>query len=88
MKRVILLISGLLMASPVAAVEQRPSPTDQMNNINYSYGYQLGRELLAANVELRPEVLYQALYDALDKSEPELSRDEINNLLERLRGAQ
>ena len=83
---VLLFLSLMVIGYPVAAVEETPMTVAQMNDLNYSYGYQLGRELSASGVELRPEALYQALYDALDQADPELSKAEMTFLLEMIRG--
>lgn len=83
------LVLSLLIVSlsvfPVAAVEDVPAPLDPVD-VNYSLGYQLGQELLAAGVTLRPEALYQALYDAQAQADPELKRIEMTLLLETIRG--
>ena len=85
MKRfVVLMFCLLFFGFPVAAAEKTPLTVAQVDDLNYSYGYQLGRKLLAAGVELRPEALSQAIYDAMDKTAPELSRDEMTILLEML----
>ena len=85
MKRFVLLLFCLLLIGfPVAAVEETPGPVARVDDINYSYGYRLGRELSTADLLLRPEALFQALYAALDKAEPELSREEMTGFLETL----
>ena len=87
MKRLVLsLLFVLLIVFPVAAVEETPTPLDSVDDVNYSLGYQLGQELLAAGVTLRPEALYQALYDAEAKADPELKKFEMTILLETIRG--
>ncbi len=86
MKRLVLhLLFMSLFAFPAAAVEETPAPLAQVDDVNYSLGYQLGRELLAAGVTIRPEALNQALYDALGEADPELRKDEMNVLLEMIR---
>ena len=86
MKRIVLHLLFLsLFVVPAAAVEETPAPLAQVDDINYSLGYQLGQELLAAGVTLRPEVLYQALYDAQAKAAPELKKMEMTILLEMMR---
>ncbi len=79
MKNVILLACALLIIGfSATADDQAPSSGDQIGDINYSYGYQLGHEMAVSGTELRAEVLYQALYDALDKAAPALYKDEID----------
>ena len=85
-KFVWLFLCLMVFGFPVAAVEDTAMTVAQMDDLNYSYGYQLGRELSELGVELRPEALYQALYDALDKADPELSKAEMTFLLEMIRG--
>ena len=86
MKRFVLhLLFMSLFAFPSAAVEETPAPLAQVDDVNYSLGYQLGRELLAAGVTLRPEALNQALYDAQTEADPELKKIEMNVLLEMIR---
>ena len=86
MKKFVMFLCLMVMGFPVAAVEKTPLTISQMDDLNYSYGYQLGRELSASGVELRPEALYQALYDALDQADPELSKAEMTLLLEMIQG--
>jgi hypothetical protein len=87
MRRIVLcLLFMSLMVFPSAAVEEASAPLNQVDEINYSLGYQLGRELLASGVELRPEALYQALYDAQAEADPELKKMEMTVLLEMIRG--
>ena len=86
MNRFVLLTICLLFSGfPVAAVEETPTPVAPADDLNYSYGYQLGRELLASGVALRPEALFQAIYAALDKEKPEISKGEMAILLEILK---
>ena len=84
-KLVFSLLFVSLVVFPVAAVEETPAPLGPVD-VNYSLGYQLGQELLAAGVTLRPEALYRALYDAEAKADPELKKHEMTMLLEMIRG--
>lgn len=87
MRRLVLsLLFVALIVFPVAAVEETPATADSVDDLNYSFGYQLGQELLAAGVPLRPEALYQALYDAQASADPELKKVEMSILLETIRG--
>ena len=87
MKKLVLsLLFVSLIVFPVAAVEETAAPLEPVDDVNYSFGYQLGQELLAAGVPLRPEALYQALYDAQAKADPELKKIEMTILLETVRG--
>ena len=74
-KFVWLFLCLMVFGFPVAAVEDTAMTVAQMDDLNYSYGYQLGHEFAASGLLLRPEALFQAIYTALDKAEPEFSRE-------------
>lgn len=61
----------LFSLSAFAANEESVLLKDQADMVNYSYGHQLGRELLAAGIEFKPELLWQALNEGLVKAEPQ-----------------
>ena len=82
MNKLLLIIAYLLFIhSYVWAIENTPNLPDHTDNINYSFGYQLGRELATAGVEMRPEALFQALYTALASDQPELTREEMATII-------
>jgi FKBP-type peptidyl-prolyl cis-trans isomerase FklB len=68
-----------------AEPEQTPILKDEIDDINYSFGHQLGTELLENSIEFRPDALWQGLYDANVDAEPELSLETMLHLINQIR---
>ena len=82
MKRlVLLLLCMILIGFPVAAVEETPASVKQMDDLNYSFGFNLGVKLLERQVEFRAEALSEGLYDALEQKPPRLTEEAMSQLL-------
>jgi opacity protein-like surface antigen len=90
MKKLALLVFTIVLVSlPAAAADvQPPLIKDQLDKINYSYGYRLGRELVESGIKFNPELVWQALHDGLVKAEPTMNKAEMEYFLELLRGEQ
>ena len=85
MKKILLLSLLFLAPAFVAAQVKKPVIANEMDGGNYSYGYQLGEELTARQIELRGNVLWQGLYDAIDQAKPQLSEEEMTLILESIK---
>lgn len=85
MKQLLSIVLLLLAAVPALAQNAPPTVKDDLDAANYALGYRLGEDLAAYQLELRAEILWQGLVDALGKVEtPQLSRQEMDALLARL----
>jgi FKBP-type peptidyl-prolyl cis-trans isomerase FklB len=76
-----LLLCMILIGFPVAAVEETPASVEQMDNINYSYGFNLGAKMLERQVEFRVDALSDGFYDALEQKPPRLTEEAMSQLL-------
>jgi FKBP-type peptidyl-prolyl cis-trans isomerase FklB len=78
---VLLILCMILIGFPVAAVEETPASVEQMDDINYSYGFNLGAIMLERQVEFRVDALSDGLYDALEQKPPRLTEEAMSQLL-------
>lgn len=74
----------LVLTSHVFAAE-RPVLNGEQDEINYSVGHQVGRDLVRQEVEVNPEVLLQGILDATSGAEPLLEFDKMIDVLAQLR---
>jgi FKBP-type peptidyl-prolyl cis-trans isomerase FklB len=76
---VILSLAGACFAGEKVPVAE---PGDR---INYSLGYQIGGDLKQQGMTISPEALLKGIEDALAGTEPRLSSEEMNNILQALK---
>lgn len=81
---VVLLLATFFIV-PAFSAEQEPLLKDEMDDINYSFGHQLGAEFAEKGIELRPDAILQGLYDAGIDAEPQLNPDAMLQLTYRIR---
>ena len=73
----ILLLTGL----SVSAAEQKPIIADDVDAVNYSFGFSLGERMLQRQVVLQAVAFSDGLYDALGQKPPRLSEEIMAQLL-------
>jgi len=80
------LLIGLLISLGIAAsAADRPALHGKNDEINYSVGHQIGRDLLRQQVKVNPEVLLQGIIDATSGNEPLMPFDQMITTLAELR---
>lgn len=80
---ILLLVIGALSTS---FAEEAKVIKDDTDEINYSLGIELGRKLKEKTIEFRPEALWQGVYDGVRSSDPYLSEEMIQQILQNLSG--
>ncbi len=79
MKRYFLLVPLLLISFSLGfSAEQQQDQQiikDALDETNYSLAYQLGRKLLEKEVEFRPDVIWQGLFDGYRNSSPHMTEE-------------
>lgn len=78
------LLFVLFLISPVFAAEQ-PTLNGLDDEINYSVGHQVGRDLARQQVKVNPEVLLQGILDATSGAEPMLEFGKMIDVLAQFR---
>jgi len=75
---VVLLMSGCSAPTQMQTPAQ-PAVTlqDSADELNYSIGHQIGRDLVRQNTELRPEVMLQGIRDAKEGVEPRMKFEQM-----------
>jgi FKBP-type peptidyl-prolyl cis-trans isomerase FklB len=73
MKNIILMFVVLLVSVGGSAFAQGTTYEDSTDQLNYSIGHQVGRDLVRQQAEVRPEVLLQGILDATSGAEPKMS---------------
>jgi len=77
-----LLFSFFLLVMPVFAAESSNVTIDgQDDEINYSVGHQVGRDLVRQQVKVNPEVLFQGIIDATSGAEPLIEFEKMIDIL-------
>jgi len=84
MKQLVLCLVLLFITSPCMSAEQQPVIKDKMDEYNYSLGHQLGRKIIAHQLEFRPEALWQGVWDAVNDGVPYLSEEAMAEALKQL----
>lgn len=75
----LVLLPGICMAA--GSIELKT----EAEKINYSVGYQIGGDFKAQGVELAPDILVQGIRDALAKTAPLMSQEQMNTTLVNLK---
>lgn len=75
----IILLSGFAWAG------DRVKLKSEMDNINYSVGYQIGGDFKRQGLELNPEALVQGIRDAIENTEPLISHEQMQTTLVNLK---
>jgi len=80
----LVLLFQLFLISPVFSAEQ-PAMNGTDDEISYSVGHQVGRDLARQQVEVNPELLLQGILDAKSGAEPMLAFDKMIEVLTQFR---
>jgi len=81
MTRVISLILGVLLLSGVCWAAEKPVINGEDDEISYSVGHQVGRDLVRQGVKVNPELLMQGILDATTKNEPLMTFEKMIDTL-------
>lgn len=82
MNRMPLVALAAALAGGARAADPAPSaPQTAQERATYSLGYQMGQDLKAQGVEVRPDALRRGAADALEGAEPRLRPDEMRRTL-------
>lgn len=77
MKNIIIMLVVLLVSVGGSAFAQGTTYEDSTDQLNYSVGHQVGRDLVRQQAEVRPDVLLQGILDATSGVEPKMSYQEM-----------
>jgi FKBP-type peptidyl-prolyl cis-trans isomerase len=76
---------GVFLAASLAAgaclAGEKPEIKDEKDRMNYSIGYQIGKDFKRQGVPLQPELILQGAMDAASGSKPLMSGGEIQSTL-------
>jgi len=85
MKSTALVAATLIIFASVAMSAEKPVLNGKNDEINYSVGHQVGRDLVRQQVQVNPEVLLQGIIDATSGNEPLMAFDKMIDTLAELR---
>jgi FKBP-type peptidyl-prolyl cis-trans isomerase FklB len=71
----------LVMTSIAVQADDKPGLEEENQRINYSLGYQIGGDLKRQRVAVDSEALLRGIEDAVNETEPLLSRQEMQAML-------
>ena len=74
MKKPIITFVGVFLITAVCQASDKPELKEAEDRVSYSVGYQMGSDFIRQEIEIRPETLMRGIQDALNGSEPQLSR--------------
>ncbi len=81
MNRSVLIVVMLLFLPLAAWGAEKPVISTLDDQISYSVGHQVGRDLVRQEVKVNPEVLMQGILDATNGNEPMMPFDQMINTL-------
>ena len=81
MARVLAVLTSLALGSVATLADERFSPKDDQDIVNYSIGYQVGGDFRRQGIEIDPASLVRGVLDALAGAEPEMTPQEMNTTL-------
>lgn len=85
MTRVISLILGVLFVTGTCWAAEKPVINGEEDEISYSVGHQVGRDLVRQGVKVNPELIMQGILDATNKNEPMMKFEQMIDTLALLR---
>jgi len=85
MNRVYVGVFGLILVCGGCTSTGRTELRNDASKTSYSVGYQVGSDFKTQNAELYPEALVQGVQDALTGTTPQLTKDEMNSTLVKLK---
>jgi FKBP-type peptidyl-prolyl cis-trans isomerase FklB len=80
MKRFIVIASASLLALPLFGQEKSPQLKDQSDKVSYSIGLQIGFNLKRQKVDVKPDILFAGMKDAL-ANKPQLTPDQVKEVM-------
>jgi FKBP-type peptidyl-prolyl cis-trans isomerase FklB len=63
-----------------------PVPKEEKDRVSYSVGYQIGGDFKQQGTDIDPDAFLKGFEDALSASEPQLSPDEMDSTLRKMKG--
>jgi FKBP-type peptidyl-prolyl cis-trans isomerase FklB len=81
MKHIYPMLICLVMTSIAVQADDKPGLEEENQRINYSLGYQIGGDLKRQRVAVDSEALLRGIEDAVNETEPLLSRQEMQAML-------
>jgi FKBP-type peptidyl-prolyl cis-trans isomerase FklB len=85
MKRAIAGILGLTLTAAVCWATDQAELKEEDDKVSYRIGYQMGSDFKRQGISIKPEVFVKGIQDALDGTQPQLSSQEMRQLLMDLR---
>lgn len=85
MNRVYVGLCGLILVCGGCASTGKTELSNDAAKTSYSVGYQVGSDFRTQNTEFNPEALVQGVQDALTGTNPQLTKDEMNATLIKLK---
>ena len=85
MKRTIVVILAAALAAGVCVAGEKPEVKDEKDRMNYSLGYQIGKDFRQQGVTLNPDLLLQGAQDALSGAEALMDGKEMQAALAEFR---
>lgn len=85
MKKVYVGLFGLILVCSGCSSTGQTALRNDAAKTSYSVGYQVGSDFKAQNVEFYPEALVQGAQDALTGTNPQLTKEEMNSILIKLK---
>jgi len=74
---VALILGGCAATAPTPAAKPEVTLKDKADELNYSIGHQVGRDLLRQEAELRPEALLAGIIDAKENNTSRLTHEQM-----------
>lgn len=81
MKKYLIISLGLIFLSSAAWAADKVSLKDDTARISYSLGFQIGGDFRKQDVSINPEAVVAGIQDALASHKPQLSAQEMKDLL-------
>lgn len=85
MTKALLAFLGLALLPVIGSAAEPVKFETEAEKASYSVGYQVGGDFQRQGWEINPDAMVQGLRDAISKSEPRLSREEMNATLVNLK---
>lgn len=85
MTKVLLAFLGLALLPAIGSAAEPVAFNTEAEKVSYSVGYQVGGDFQRQGWEINPDAMVQGLRDAISKSEPRLSPEEMNATLVNLK---
>lgn len=84
MNKITAIALSLGLVSSLAWAEEESPLKDDTAKLNYSVGYQIGKDFKTQEMDLNTDLILQGVKDALEGKETLISHDEMRNVMSRL----